>query len=73
MFDLTLFDLARIRYNELLQEAEQARRAKRVQAGGLQSRLLHSLGDYLVSTGQKLKARYQPDAADSSFQWAGRS
>jgi hypothetical protein len=74
MIDLNVVQLAQIRYNELLQEAEQARRARQARAGqpSLQARLLLNVGNYLISSGQKLKARYQPDMADPSFQWVSR-
>ena len=56
-------NLAQIRYNEMLQEAEAIRRSKRQKAAGANIRA--KLGAYLITAGQKLKAQ-SPVATESS-------
>lgn len=73
MIEPTIFMLSRIRYEEMLQEAEQARRFRHLRAGGFQAWLRQTLGNYLISSGQKLKDRPQSEAASPFFQGASRS
>ena len=57
------------RHTERLKEAEKDRLLKVIKAGRpkLQERLLLSIGDFLISFGLRLKARYQPNSAAPTF------
>lgn len=63
MFDYTIFDHGRTRYNEMLQVAEQERRAARVRRqrsqGTTVNRLLVRVSDWMIESGSWLKQRNQ--------------
>ncbi len=56
-------------HTERLKEAEKDRLVKAAKAGrpSLQERLLLSIGDFLITFGLRLKARYQPNSAAPTF------
>jgi len=63
MFDYTIHDYGRTRFNEMLREAELERRANLVrhQRGGgtVVNRLLVQVSDWLIGSGSWLKQRNQ--------------
>jgi hypothetical protein len=63
------FILAKILYSERLEKAERKRRHQPFERNrpGFQERLRMSLADLLITTGMKLKARYQSDPAVLAF------
>lgn len=65
----------KLRYRERLQEAASCRPFKQAGADSpsLRERVLLNLGTYLISSGQKLKARYQSDSAGPAFEWVSRT
>ena len=65
MVDMLLVSISRDRYNEILQDAAQERRARQVEAATRagDAPLLARFGDSLIAAGQKLKTRYQASSA----------
>lgn len=63
MFDYTIHDYGRTRFNEMLREAERERRAycaRRQHGGGTAvNRLLIQISDWLIESGSWLKRRNQ--------------
>ncbi len=62
MYDRTMWQINKDRHGELLKVAGTSRLLKETLAGrpGNKARLFVSLGDFLISSGLRLKARYQP-------------
>jgi hypothetical protein len=65
MIDMLLVSISRDRYNEILHDAAQERRARQVEAAthAADAPLLARVGDTLIAAGQKLKTRYQVSSA----------
>ncbi|HRW08787.1 MAG TPA: hypothetical protein P5121_26975 [Caldilineaceae bacterium] len=63
MFDYTVIDHGRTRYNEMLREAELERRAARLRhqrsGGSVVNHLLLHVSDWLIESGSWLKQRNQ--------------
>lgn len=72
--DLNSSKLANIIYQERLQEAAMARhiRENGTPSPSLQKRLLSSLGSFLITSGQKLKAHTQANPTTSILEWSSR-
>ena len=61
--------LSQLRYQEMLAEAENERRYRQLQGSqaSLQRRFLLRIGDFLITFGQKLKTRYQPETTSLAY------
>jgi len=70
MDPITISYLSQMLYQERLDEAANERRARKQgrRNPSFQGRLLSSLGDLLIASGEKLRRQAQPDSAPFAFQ-----